>query len=156
MLSCRHASIPALVLPMGFEPTRQRQRILNQSRIPVPPRKHSVIDIIGFMKPMMSAPSTGFEPATSAVTGRRSNQLSYKDICRLVAGMSQPISRFDGIHIILSLLVMALRFTTAFAYSDNGVLRAFHTTVLTYVPDPRNRIPTASWSLTNLPADRRL
>lgn len=35
--------------------------------------------------------------------------LSYRGVCRLVAGMSQLVFRFDGIHIIFSLVAMALR-----------------------------------------------
>lgn len=35
--------------------------------------------------------------------------LSYRGVCRLVAGASQLVSRFDGIHVIFSLVAMALR-----------------------------------------------
>ena len=35
--------------------------------------------------------------------------LSYKGVCRLVAGTSQLVFRFDGIHISFSLVAMALR-----------------------------------------------
>ena len=52
---------------------------------------------------------TGFEPATPGLGNRCSNPLSYKGVCRLVAGTSQLVFRFDGIHISFSLIVMALR-----------------------------------------------
>lgn len=35
--------------------------------------------------------------------------LSYRGVCRLVAGASQLVFRFDGIHVILSPVAMALR-----------------------------------------------
>ena len=35
--------------------------------------------------------------------------LSYRGVCRLVAGTSQLVFRFDGIHVILSPVAMALR-----------------------------------------------
>jgi hypothetical protein len=36
--------------------------------------------------------------------------LSYKGVCRLVAGTSQLVFRFDGIYIIFSLVVMGCDF----------------------------------------------
>ena len=71
-------------------------------------------------------PPAGFEPATSVK--RALSMRAIRAICRLVAGASQLVSRFDGIHVIFSLVAMALRFATTFAYWDDGVYRAFHAT----------------------------
>lgn len=46
-------------------------------------------------------------------------RLSYRGVCRLVAGTSQLVSRFDGIHIIFSLVVMGCDFH-GFRYLDDG------------------------------------
>lgn len=45
--------------------------------------------------------------------------LSYRGVCRLVAGASQLVSRFDGIYIIFSLVVMGCDFH-GFRYLDDG------------------------------------
>ena len=49
------------------------RRILSPVRLPISPPGHSLMEV-----------PTGLEPATSAVTGRHSNQLNYQTI--LVAG----------------------------------------------------------------------
>ena len=46
---------------------------------------------------------------TGSLRQTGSFHVSYKGICRLVAGASQLVSRFDGIHVIFSLVAMALR-----------------------------------------------
>ena len=50
------------------------------------------------------AGTTGLEPATSAVTGQRSNQLSYvpKSVFNYLAYMSHRIKRFAGVAIFAS------------------------------------------------------
>lgn len=45
--------------------------------------------------------------------------LSYRGVCRLVAGTSQLVSRFDGIYIIFSLVDMGCDFH-GFRYLDDG------------------------------------
>ena len=54
-------------------------------------------------------PPSGIEPA-STVLQTVLYRLSHRGVCRLVAGTSQLVSRFDGIYIVLSLVAMALRF----------------------------------------------
>lgn len=55
--------------------------------------------------PKSLAPPVGFEPTRKPSL----YPLSYRGVCRLVAGASQLVFRFDGIHVILSPVAMALR-----------------------------------------------
>ena len=67
--------------------------------------------------PSVSRTATSVKPSTQG--WNRTNDarfrkpalypLSYKGVCRLVAGTSQLVFRFDGIHISFSLVAMALR-----------------------------------------------
>ena len=96
--------------------------------------------------PSVSRTATSVKPSTQG--WNRTNDvrfrkpalypLSYKGVCRLVAGTSQLVFRFDGSH-----HPFATRHGVAtrhdFRYWDDGVLRAFHATVLIYVLDPQNR-----------------
>ena len=62
----------------GIEPVWEykSRRILSPVRLPVPPHRLGVLLIIAIMT--IAATRMGFEPTTSAVTGRRSNQLSHR------------------------------------------------------------------------------
>ena len=66
----------------GIEPVWEykSRRILSPVRLPVPPHRLGVLLIIAII--MIAATRMGFEPTTSAVTGRRSNQLSHRAIRR--------------------------------------------------------------------------
>lgn len=69
----------------------------------------NAIDLIGSY-PMK--PSTQGWSRTNDVRFRKPAlyPLSYKGVCRLVAGTSQLVFRLDGIHIIFSLVVMGCDF----------------------------------------------
>ena len=71
-----NTSMPAT----GIEPVWEykSRRILSPVRLPVPPHRLGVLLIIAII--MIAATRMGFEPTTSAVTGRRSNQLSHQAI----------------------------------------------------------------------------
>ena len=68
--------------------------------------------------PSVSRTATSVKPSTQG--WNRTNDarfrkpalhpLSYKGVCRLVAGTSQLVFRLDGIHIIFSLVVMGCDF----------------------------------------------
>ena len=70
------------------------RRILSPGRLPVPPHRLGVLLIIAII--MIAATRMGFEPTTSAVTGRRSNQLSHRaimntyQVCKWTFGDSNP------------------------------------------------------------------
>ena len=81
----------------GIEPVLCRHnRILSPARLPVPPRRHlngtyrartydpllvrQMLSQLSY-DPILTTPA-GLEPATSAVTGRRSNQLSHEAIMK--------------------------------------------------------------------------
>ena len=72
--------------------------------------------------------------------------LSYRGVCRLVAETSQLVSRFDGIYIIFSLVVMGCDFH-GFRYLDDG---------FTCVPHGRFNLCSNPGTLTRGTADRRL
>lgn len=59
--------------------------------------------------PKSLAPPVGFEPTAHGLEKPSLYPLSYRGVCRLVAGASQLVFRFDGIHVILSPVAMALR-----------------------------------------------
>ena len=77
--------------------------------------------------PSVSRTATSVKPSTQG--WNRTNDarfrkpalypLSYKGVCRLVAGTSQLVFRFDGIHIFASCHGVAI--AMAFAYWDDGV-----------------------------------
>ena len=69
-----------MVPKTGIEPVREykSRRILSPVRLPVPPHRLGVLLIIAII--MIAATRMGFEPTTSAVTGRRSNQLNYQAV----------------------------------------------------------------------------
>ena len=72
----------------GIEPVWEykSRRILSPVRLPVPPHRLGVLLIIAII--MIAATRMGFEPTTSAVTGRRSNQLSHQAITSRTSGPS--------------------------------------------------------------------
>ena len=62
----------------GLEPARMLLRgILSPLRLPIPPHRRFQRKRVGGDYPHRPATQTGLEPVTSAVTGRRSNQLSH-------------------------------------------------------------------------------
>ena len=62
----------------GLEPARMLLRgILSPLRLPIPPHRRIKEKGPVEMNPHRPATQTGLEPVTSAVTGRRSNQLSH-------------------------------------------------------------------------------
>jgi hypothetical protein len=62
----------------GLEPARMLLRgILSPLRLPIPPHRQTVIKIRSIMTGFLWTTQDGLEPTTSAVTGRRSNQLSH-------------------------------------------------------------------------------
>ena len=103
--------IKSVMPATGIEPVREykSRRILSPVRLPVPPRRHFSsyllsgtnrartydpllvrqmlsqlsYDPMGYeiMYLLIQATRKGLEPSTSAVTGRRSNQLSHRAIC---------------------------------------------------------------------------
>ncbi len=79
-----NTSMPAT----GIEPVWEykSRRILSPVRLPVPPHRLGVLLIIAII--MIAATRMGFEPTTSAVTGRRSNQLSHQAITSRTSGPS--------------------------------------------------------------------
>ena len=72
----------------GIEPVWEykSRRILSPVRLPVPPHRLGVLLIIAII--MIATTRMGFEPTTSAVTGRRSNQLSHQAITSRTSGPS--------------------------------------------------------------------
>ena len=62
------------------------------------------ISVYSIIYPILIARETGLEPATSAVTGQRSNQLSYSRNCLLLT--VSVFASYQNLFIFVSLFIL--------------------------------------------------